>query len=114
MARREARAGLASPAQGVEDETGPALDELGGNPNGHRDEHPCPRCGGRRPPYRAHRGHRCEFAGEIEALRAEVAGLRAVVKRQAEGGDGTDLAILDIGLKAGRNSVRRSLGLPVG
>jgi hypothetical protein len=63
---------------------------------------------------RPHRAHRCEYAAEIEALRAEVAGLRAVIQRQAEGGDGADLAILDIGLKAGRDSLRRSLGLPVG
>jgi len=64
-------------------------------------------------PRRAHHGRRGGLTAEIEALRAEVAGLRAVVKRQAEGGDGTDLAILDIGLKVGRDSARRSLGLPV-
>jgi hypothetical protein len=62
-------------------------------------------------PHRPHRGHRCEYAAEVAALRAEVAGLRAVVKRQADGGGDTDLAILDIGLKAGRDSARRSLGL---
>jgi hypothetical protein len=65
-------------------------------------------------PRRAHRAHRCEFAGEVEALRVEVTALRAVIQRQAEGGGDTDLAILDIGLKAGRDSARRNLGLPVG
>ena len=65
-------------------------------------------------PHKAHRGRRCEYAGEIEALRAEVAGLRAVIQRQAEGGDGTDLAIIGIAFDAGRDSARRSLGLPHG
>jgi hypothetical protein len=63
-------------------------------------------------PHRPHRGHRCELTGEVEALRAEVAGLRAVVQRQAEGGDDTDLAIVGIAFDAGRDSLRRSLGLP--
>ncbi len=51
-------------------------------------------------PHRAHRGHRCELADEVEALRAEVAELRAAVQRQAEGGDGADLAVLDIAFEA--------------
>ena len=62
-------------------------------------------------PHRARRGHRCEYAAEAEALRAEVAGLRAIVQRQVEGGDGTDLAVLGIAFEAGRESLRRSLGL---
>lgn len=65
------------------------------------------------PPHRAHRGHRCECAGEVEALRAKVAELRAVVERQSEGGAGVDLAVVGIAFNAGRDSFRRSLGLPV-
>ena len=60
---------------------------------------------------RANRGHRCECAAEVEDLRAEVAGLRAAVQRLAEGGDGTDLAVIGIAWEAGRDSLRRSLGL---
>ncbi len=62
-------------------------------------------------PHRAHRGHRCECTAEIEALRAKVTELRAVVQRQAEGGDGTLLAVMDITWDAARDSLRRSLGL---
>ena len=62
-------------------------------------------------PRRANRGHRCECAAEVEDLRAEVAELRAVVERLAEGGDGTDLAVIGIAWEAGRDSARRSLGL---
>jgi hypothetical protein len=62
-------------------------------------------------PHTAHRGHRCEYAAEVEALRAEVAGLRAVVQRQAGASDGTALAVMDIAFAAGRDSARRALGL---
>ena len=56
--------------------------------------------------HRAHQGHRCGLTAEVEALRAEVAGLRAVIQRQAEGGDDADLAIVDIAFAAGRDSLR--------
>jgi hypothetical protein len=64
--------------------------------------------GGR--PRRAHHGRRGGLTGEIEALRAEVAALRAVIQRQAEGGDGADLAVIGIAFEAGRDSARRALG----
>jgi len=62
-------------------------------------------------PRRAHRGHRCGLTAEVEALQAKVAELCAVVQRQSEGGNGTDLAIIGIAFDAGRDSMRRSLGL---
>ena len=62
-------------------------------------------------PHRARRGHRCEYAAEAEALRAEVAGLRAIVQRQAGASDGGALAVIDIAFAAGRDSARRALGL---
>lgn len=62
-------------------------------------------------PHRAHRGHRCGLTAEVEALRAKVTELRAVVQRQSEGGNGNDLAIIGIAFDAGRDSMRRSLGL---
>jgi hypothetical protein len=61
-------------------------------------------------PRRAHHGRRGGLTGEIEALRAEVAALRAVIQRQAEGGDGADLAVIGIAFEAGRDSARRALG----
>ena len=65
-------------------------------------------------PHRAGRGHRCEYAAEAEALRAEVAGLRAIVQRQAGASDGgAALAVMDIAFAAGRDSARRALGLTV-
>ncbi len=61
-------------------------------------------------PHRARRGHRCGLTAEVEALRGEVAELRAVVERLVEG-DGTDLAVIGIAFAAGRDSARRALGL---
>ncbi len=57
----------------------------------------------------AHQGRRCESAGEVEALRAEVAGLRAVVERQAEDSGGADLAVMEIFFEAGRTPPGRLL-----